>query len=82
MLVNWLTRIKGWLFVAALFIGSLLSVFVYGRRKGQTDQKNKQDADNFKQHVDAEKKVNDARKDVDSMSGPDVDKRLDDWMRD
>lgn len=81
MLAIW-QKIKGWLIVAALFIGGLVTAFYRGRRDGQEEQKNKQTADAFQQHVEAEKKVNETRQQVDSMSDSDVDKRLDDWMRD
>lgn len=81
-MTNWLTKIKGWLIVAALFVGGLFVAFYRGRRDGTEEQKQKQMANDFQVHVDAEKKINAAKQKVDSMSDADLDKRVDDWMRD
>lgn len=75
-------RIKGWLIVAALFVGGLVMAFYRGRRDGVEEQKQNQMANDFQVHVDAEKKINEAKQKVDSMSDSDLDKRADDWMRD
>lgn len=68
--------------MAALFVGGLFVAFYRGRRDGVEEQKQKQMSDDFQVHVDAEKKINEAKRKVDSMSDDDRDKRLDDWMRD
>ena len=75
-------RIKGWLIVAALFVGGLFAAFYRGRRDGTEEQKQQQMANDFQVHVDAEKKINEARQDVNAMSDDDLNKRTDDWMRD
>jgi hypothetical protein len=75
-------RIKGWLIVAALFVGGLFTAFYRGRRDGKEEQKQEQMVNDFQVHVEAEKKINEARQDVNSMSDDDLNKRTDDWMRD
>ena len=81
MLAIW-TKIKGWLIVAALFVGGVFVAFYRGRRDGKEEQKQQQTADAFQEHVEAEKKIHEATKKVDSMSDNDVDDHLDPWMRD
>lgn len=81
MIAFW-QRIKGWLIVAALFVGGLVAAFYRGRRDGKEEQKQSQMANDFQVHVEAEKRVNEAKQKVDSMSDSDLDKRADDWMRD
>lgn len=74
-------KVKGWLIVAGLFVAGLLTVFFKGKREGQEETRQQQQADAFKEHVESEQKINEAKQEVAAKSDADVEHDLDGWVR-
>lgn len=83
MLATVLARLKNWLIMAALFFVALAYAFFNGRREGRKDAVNNAVAESAKAAADANKEVQDARKETASMAdGGAADQLRADWMRD
>lgn len=73
-----IAKIKSWLAAAGVVVGLVLAAFVYGSAKGSQSQKDKQDSQKLKNIQEARK----IEKEINGLSGNDVSRRLDRFMRD
>lgn len=89
MVAFWL-KMKGWFLAAGVALLTLVSAFLYGRRKGTDSESQRRDAGDkheleqrIEQRQGEQQQVQEVKNDVNSMSDADVSKRGDDkWMRD
>ncbi|WP_411036842.1 hypothetical protein [Shinella sp. BYT-45] len=72
------SRISGWLSAAGVALAIIVGAFLYGRSGGKAAAEAEQARNNAK----AIKKARGVEDEVNGMGDDDVDRRLNEWMRD